>query len=635
MPKGDDEFRFKASAYLQRLIGRELFRSDEMAIVELVKNAYDSGAKHVDITIQQPTIKQPGVISIQDDGSGMSIVQFRGQFMFAGFSSRPQEVAAAERIPTGEKGIGRFAADRLGVELEILTKIKEDDRTLCVAIDWSDFDNRAKEFGDVTVPFTYRRAVEFKKDEQGTLMRITRLRDAWERSKILALRAALSELFNPFEALSQFIVTLSVVGSPALSGAIQQSPLSGASIELHFLVEKDGKVRRKIKGSEHPTAKGGQWAAGAAVLSELKGVRGRLLYFLARPSKNETQGLEPGVRLFRDGFRIEPFGSNTADWLGVAEKRAKRAGHAHIVPSRLFGFVGISRTANPDLIDTTSREALIDTTAARALVKLLREQLEVLEEIIRAEIAEPRWEENQSRKVAELESARLQALNLMSYGLAHELRQPLHTVQLEVDNIKTRLVQLEIDDPDINEAHANVTTGIERIEKSIQTIASLAKGDLGVDSDVDLAKVVSEVCGNLEARCASEGITIQVKSSDKHDAYIDETLFRIVLLNLLRNSMDAHVNTDDGRNREIKVVLSKVNGKHQLIVTDNAYGIPEGIRAKIFKQFNTQKTGGWGVGLYFCHTMLRARGGEIAFTTKDGVGTTFTVLFLNGEVSDG
>jgi HSP90 family molecular chaperone len=72
--------RFKASAHLQRLIGRELFRSEELAILELVKNAYDSGATRVEVSIQPPSERTPSEIVIKDNGSGMTLDKFRNTF---------------------------------------------------------------------------------------------------------------------------------------------------------------------------------------------------------------------------------------------------------------------------------------------------------------------------------------------------------------------------------------------------------------------------------------------------------------------------------------------------------------------------------------------------------------------------
>ena len=71
-----ETLRFKASAYLQTLIGRELFRSPLFAIVELVKNAFDSGATKVEITIVPQSEREPGEIEIRDNGEGMSLAGF-------------------------------------------------------------------------------------------------------------------------------------------------------------------------------------------------------------------------------------------------------------------------------------------------------------------------------------------------------------------------------------------------------------------------------------------------------------------------------------------------------------------------------------------------------------------------------
>lgn len=96
---------FEASARLQGLLGRGLIPNEEMAIVELVKNAYDSGARRVRIVIQPEQPKEPGIIRVSDDGSGMSESDIERLFMFAGYSERPDQLRSAKRTPTGEKGI--------------------------------------------------------------------------------------------------------------------------------------------------------------------------------------------------------------------------------------------------------------------------------------------------------------------------------------------------------------------------------------------------------------------------------------------------------------------------------------------------------------------------------------------------
>jgi signal transduction histidine kinase len=340
------------------------------------------------------------------------------------------------------------------------------------------------------------------------------------------------------------------------------------------------------------------------------------------------------VFLYRDGFRIEPFGSSAADWLGIGEKRAKRAGHAHIVPSRLFGFVSISRRKHGGLKDTTSREALLDTAEARALVHLLKKGIiDFLEEQIRTGIAMPRWEESRARKATELQKARFQALNVMSSGVAHELRQPLQAIRMEAGNIATRLRQLAIDDPIIRAAARCIDTSIERIDQRIQLISALTGGKLDANERVDMALIVQEECTLLERRIQENNIDLTLEVPKDQDANVSDPLVRMVVKNMVENAVNALAEVKDGRQRRVAVGLSKKGFKHLLKVKDNAMGIPAEIQPRIFARFATDTTGGMGVGLYVCQLLLKSHGGEISFQTKDRVGSEFTATFVDEEGS--
>jgi signal transduction histidine kinase len=624
------KLRFRASAHLQRLIGRELFRSDDLAVLELVKNAYDSGASQVDIVIQPETDRLPGEIVIRDNGSGMTAQRFSDTFMFAGFSIRPSEVGKTPRVPTGEKGIGRFASDRLGAALCVTTKTSADGDPLIVEIDWTAFEDRKKEFNDVTVPYHYAKSRDLL-GSTGTTLRITKLRQEWNRRQGEALRRTLGDLLNPFERPKNFSIDLTIQGSDILSGVVVQAPITEQDLELRIKVEKSGNVSRRIRGSEHAHASDGEWVQITRAAKGLEGVTARLLYFYKRPNREQSAGLEAGVRVYRDGFRIEPFGSSSADWLGIAEKRAKRAGHAHIVPTRLFGFVSLSRVKNKTLIDTTSREALIDNEDSRALIALLKSQLDILEEIIQSDEAEPRWEENRVRDKAQLEEGRLQALSLMSSGLAHELRQPLQVLSLEVGNIATRLHQLGIDDASIIESQQAIEEGVSRIDQNIRTIASLTTGDMEANVALDLAELVRDTCLFIESRCTNAGVKLVVETPHEQSAHLNGKLVQMVLLNLIQNAIDALQNLPAPRSKEIVVRLDHAFLRHRLVVEDNADGIPEERRPHIFKRFNTGKTGGMGLGLFLCNSMLTAAKGEISFSTALGSGSTFTVLIGDSD----
>lgn len=631
MSNKEDRLQFEASANLQRLIGRELVPNEEVAVVELVKNAYDSGAHQVTITIQPDTKREPGYIEVRDDGEGMKLDDLRRVFMFAGYSERPEEGDTGKRVPTGEKGIGRFAADRLGKRLTVFTKARGAKEGIQLDIDWEAFRNKKKKFHDITAPYKAGPIRGLGQKDGGTILQISGLRGQWSYPKQESLRRLLAELLNPFHRPLDFEINLQIVGSEKLSGPIKQEPPSQADIEIKLKILPDGKVRRQLKDHLHARSDVVETLAASANTKSLAGLTGHISYFVKRPSRALSKGLSAGVRLYRDGFRVEPFASPTADWLGISEHRAKRAGHAHIVPSRLFGFVEISRREHPELKDTTSRQALIEGEAARGLVTCLKEQLQFLEEKIRREVAEPRWKESRRRQAVEFEQARLQTLGVMSYGLAHELRQPLQTIRSEAGNIRTRLEQLGIKDRDIAEAQQNIDVSIDRIDKNINHIADVSKGSPADIVTFDLADMVRNECQLAQDRCSPLGIQLITSLPKTQEAVFNRFTVSTILINLLNNSIRALEEVTDGRNRKINVALSKKANMHVVEVSDNGVGISDEMRSKIFKKFASKKTGGMGVGLYYCSLLVRAFGGDISFVSRANDGSTFTVKFPDGE----
>lgn len=625
------QLTFKASANLQRLIGRELIPNDEMAIIELVKNSYDSGARNVTIVLQPEKAKEPGYIELRDDGEGMALDEIRQHFMFAGYSSRPEQVGRKKRIPTGEKGIGRFASDKLGKELIVLTKVRGDDNGIRLEINWEDFKNKKKLFSDITASYTIEPIPRFTASGSGTVLLITGLRGEWPDSKIKSLRKSLAELINPFYQPMEFRINVEVPTTQALSGYVEQERPGRTDIEIDFRIRNSGQAVRHIKGKLQKRDSGVETISSSSDTRSLAGLTGKFFYSLDRPHKDFTKGLTPGVRLYRDGFRIEPFGSPTADWLGIAEKRAKRAGHAHVVPSRLFGFIDISRKEHKELADTTSRQALLDGQAARALVTFLREQVSFLEDIIRKQVAEPRWKESKKRQAVEFEQARLQTLSILSFGLAHELRQPMQVIRSEADNVVKRLEQLKVSDRLINDSQENIDSGIERIDKNINLIANISRGNTEAVESFDLADHIRGECNLYGQIVAPRGIKLEVKLPAKRIATFNRFIVSSVLLNLLSNAASAIRELSNDHAGKIGVELQGKNGTHIITVTDNGIGITKDIRAKIFRKFASKKTGGMGVGLYLCKLMLTSHGGTIDFKTRQNAGTSFIVKFKDLE----
>src|SRR5882762_1307396 len=242
------KLRFEASANLQKLLGEELVTNEEMAVIELIKNSYDSGATKVWIVIQPATTREPGFIEITDNGSGMDLPEFERIFMFAGYSERDTQAATSPRVPTGEKGIGRFAADKLGSNLELITKKKGATAALRVNIDWNAFRNKKKKFSDIQVPYQRVERSRFASQESGTVLTIKNLRAVWTRSRLESVRGAIAELLNPFARSDGFDIELQVPKATALSGVVKQLPPEDADYDVRVRVSDDGKfLLRRLK----------------------------------------------------------------------------------------------------------------------------------------------------------------------------------------------------------------------------------------------------------------------------------------------------------------------------------------------------------------------------------------------------
>lgn len=625
MPDKKGKFLFEVSANLQKLVGEELVTNEEMAIIELLKNAYDSGANKIVITIQPQTAREPGYIEIRDDGPGMSPAEFQRIFMFAGYSERDLQTSSASRIPTGEKGIGRFAADRLGSTLDFITKTADSTNALRVSFDWSKFRDKKKKFGDIPIPYEHVERPDLTEGKSGTVLEIRKLRTVWTKQKIESIRNAIGALINPYGKPGGFEIRLNTPSMSELSGPVRQSPPVDPDYELRFRISEDGKFL--LRRLNTPTTRSREWepVPTGAELDRLPGLSGRFLYYIKRPSKRASKDLPVGIQIYRDGFRLQPFGAPLEPWLQLTEKRAKRAGHAPLVPNRLFGFVEVSRTSHPGIKDITSRQGLMETDDFHQMIRVLKEQTDFIEEQLRQQVSIPSWRESTIQRSIEIEKFKTQTLGDLSIGIAHEIRQPLQSIVSEVGAIADRLEELGIQDAELKESLQVIDDGIRRIDETIDTIQNLAKGDLRAVAECDLADVILKTGRLFAIQAKTNGITVKYSVPESQKATTSKNTVERVLVNLLKNAIEAIQERRGFGEGEIHIELKRDQKLHILTVIDNGGGIPKEIVAGILKTFKTKKTHGLGFGLSHSRTIIQAHMGDITFETEEGVGTKFIV----------
>jgi hypothetical protein len=257
----------------------------------------------------------------------------------------------------GEKGIGRFAADKLGERLTVITKPKGQREALKVVFDWKRFEQKKRLLSEISIPYEHTADPALTDEQSGSILRIEKLRAGWDDKAIEGLRRRLARLLNPYDGDQKFRITL-VAPRRKLSGPIVASEIRGSDFEWDATRTAQGKVRvrrraRTEKDGERVwTSWEGVPVSEAAQVSdeeEFGPVKARFFYFIERPKRAAVGDAVSGVGVYRDGLRVEPAGSSVADWLGLLEKRAKRAGHMPLVPSAVTARVQLQRSALANL----------------------------------------------------------------------------------------------------------------------------------------------------------------------------------------------------------------------------------------------------------------------------------------------
>ena len=198
------KWRFDVSTF--RLIGRELITDRITALFELVKNCYDANAQNVHVEFYNVGTKNPNSkIIIRDDGLGMTLSDIKDKWMVVGTASKRKEKispAPYNRRYVGEKGIGRFAVDKLGAKILIKTKKENEPNDLNVHINWDVYEQLEKQsqlalFTDVENTYHYTKS-EQPSSAKGTSIEISNVKEIWTQKDIQKLYRELTKIVSPY-----------------------------------------------------------------------------------------------------------------------------------------------------------------------------------------------------------------------------------------------------------------------------------------------------------------------------------------------------------------------------------------------------------------------------------------------------
>lgn len=395
---GESTVKFGVAARLVAILGQHLIRDNTVGLMELIKNGYDADADHVTVEMHNLVDADHTEIIVQDNGDGMTRETLTGPWLTVAHghkeaTKQKQGRSARGRTPLGEKGVGRFAVHKLGRHLTLVTRPRGHESELVLQIDWEDFDSRQGGIESVGLQLAERPPVVFVgPGAHGTRLEMVGARDKWQRKDVAKLQASLMRLTHPRFGVSDFHVQLRCPDFRDLEDLTSFDITDKYQFRLDCRVDETGVATYEYRWRDGAVRE--NLDKGATVLWKDRltpPVCGpltiQLCAWLGRQKAVQELGTSleqirvlSGVSIYRDGFRVLPYGDEGDDWLGLDKRRinnpSERFGNRQMI-----GAVGLDQVRNSALMDKTNREGLQENQAYFDLKTLVLSAVTLLENL--------------------------------------------------------------------------------------------------------------------------------------------------------------------------------------------------------------------------------------------------------------
>lgn len=624
---------------------------------------------------------------------------------------RSGQWSEAERMPLGEKGIGRLAAMRLGHFVEVATGVSGERHWHILELDWRPVfdqpDLNADELQFEPVDGINKRATE-----SGTDITIRDLQSDWSVEKIDSLwKTDLGKLADPF--VDQYASRLLKVtyqserqGPPVpfdpdlLTHADAYCKISyraGGADDAKLFVQVEYRrfgaaVTAEYSGAHLESAvstppKKGRAKAGdrlpgsdevIAALASLGDFDAEFYWYNRGRIMRDDPPLwtklsqfvavwSGGLLVYRDGFRVYPYGSGSEDWLDL-DRKALASSAFKLNRAQIIGRLSVSSRANPSLKDQTNREGFRDCPEKEALRRLLRRAIVVdcrtfLEGTEKREkILNPSTITTLDRKIAASSSAATRTLLSIQKRLPDEgehvqkvlaeltevqdawkkakdalrakgaeVKQYVHLagVGLSVEFIAHELARstdlaLELlKDKNINKDPAkldNLRAQLKTINKRVRVIDELSIPGRQQKTQQNLHELANVIRDVYEEKAARHSIKVSIREFGKVSTVrVERGQILQILDNLMSNAM-YWLNHRTDRSLAPVIDISVDHGGRLITFSDSGPGIPVSIASRIFEPFYTTKPDGdgRGLGLAIAQQLAKENNATLELIPEDG-----------------
>lgn len=228
-----------------------------------------------------------------------------------------------------------------------------------------------------------------------------------------------------------------------------------------------------------------------------------------------------------------------------------------------------------------------------------------------------------------LESERLNALTLLAAGVAHEIGNPLNSLDIHLQLMGRKLRKLPAGERQSLQENLDTARGeIQRLDAILKQFLHAVRPTIPKRERANLHDVLHDALKLLEPELESRGIAVELKLANQMPLIgIDAGQFQQVFYNLLRNAYQALAG-DGGR-----ITLTSSYNDYEVILSieDNGTGISPEHMGAIFEPYQTTKSSGTGLGLLIVRRIVREHGGEISIESEEGEGARVTIRLPRTE----
>ena len=668
---------FKPKARLLVQLGEQLIKNEGIALLELIKNSYDADAKKVEISLSKLDSKEEGKIIVKDYGNGMDLDLVENVWLEPGTDYKTLEENKFSphlgRRVLGQKGIGRFAAHKMGNNIELITR-KKDSQEIHLNIDWTRL-KQTRYLEDFPISVDVKDPEVFVGDETGTQIIISNFRKPWVKSQFRDAYRSWTSLLSPFNAPEKFNIEYNIDRDDWLEGLLTLDKLKKAAlfdVECMFEGDKIQKFTYKFTPWESMTDIEGRTITvddpHLKTLLKLKSqddlgklhnvdlsnfdigpVRLHALIF-NRDSKILSLGLEDksgfkkylnengGIRVYRDGVRVFDYGEKGNDWLGLDEKRINSPGQK-ISNNIILGSVSVDADKSQSLAEKANREGFIENEAYgqfKAAISYVMETVEKLrapdKDRLRSVYGPSRRTEPVIYSINDLSDTI--TIDVVETELQKKLLKKLMKIKTEymqindlllkssntglVFNTVVHQVEKIVKElkatVEINPVDKKLLKLVDNLEKTIRGYIFLVKKSSIKNNS--LKNLINNAFDILENRLNKHEITPVKKYrdfpvEDKVDSYDGHTVTSII--NILDNSI-YWLDQKDGSNKKIFVSISdEMEGYLSIVIADNGTGFSNITAQQMVSPYIGTKPFGTGLGLHLAKEVMELQKGEIRF----------------------